>query len=162
MKSVDFQKVRKSLELKAPTSLRFKNVEDRLHIVITNYFGKNNRQEITIPASKKIIEAVVFAMSDDFSRLESLQESEEQLQEKTSPYAMEDIFINFVDSGFRGKLKEDFITANGIHYFRMDFYITEKKKVFFCLKRNIGFEALLRSLGLPYNKKALSLNTDKQ
>jgi hypothetical protein len=132
-------------------TMKFDFNNDATHIILESNYMNCNGAKIVLLTSEKVLQGITDAMTGNLETLRSMTEKKDY-GELCQGDVRQDIFSIFLLSEAKGEFLSDFIGSNGVHYARVNFTLAKYRNVFFCLKRNLGLESLLRATQCPYNK----------
>ena len=135
------------LRIPAEIRLRFKTLNNMPAItVILTYRDKKGRlikEELTTIANDELINAVISAMGSNLKPIHAFQENGNNIVEETSNNFELEMFESFIESSYRLKIEDDFISSNGDRFLHAVFSIGFHYDIHFYLKRDEHIEELL-------------------
>lgn len=127
--------------------LRFKTLNNMPAITVTlTYRDKKGRlikEELTTIANGELINAVISAMGSNLKPIQAFQKDGNNIVEETSNNFELEMFESFIESSYRLKIEDDFISSNDDRFLHAVFSIGFHYDIHFYLKRDEHIEELL-------------------
>lgn len=136
------------LNIPTNVTMGFKNVENKLLMIVRVTHKNKITQEYTTFADFDLVEAMLNALGMRIGELPKYCKTEHTVEATEEDLRIE-LFRQFLNSPYRCYFGNDFISSNNERYACATFSIGFKKEVKFCLKRNEEVEKMINQACKP-------------